>query len=74
MAESKRDIAALRQEISAQRERLIEEKIEKGEAVRVSPIIVGAGYAGDIEREQARRTAELRAAGETGEIIFGPRK
>ena len=37
----------------------------------MAPIIVGGLYRGDIERERARRTAELRAAGETREIIFG---
>ena len=34
MRKNKQDIAALRQEVKAQRERLIDEKVEKGEAVR----------------------------------------
>src|SRR5262245_45703656 len=42
MVESKQDIAALRQEIKAQRERLIEEKIEKGLAVRKPLLVVAA--------------------------------
>src|SRR5262245_32500090 len=42
MAESKQDISALRQEIKAQRERLIEEKIEKGLAVRKPLLVVAA--------------------------------
>src|SRR5262245_62119878 len=42
MAENKQDISALRQEIKAQRERLIEEKIEKGLAVRQPILAVAA--------------------------------
>jgi hypothetical protein len=41
MVESKQDIAALRQEIRAQRERLIDEKIEKGLAIRRPVMVVG---------------------------------
>src|SRR5262249_30092083 len=42
MAESEQDITALRQEIRAQRERLIEEKIEKGLAARKPLLVVAA--------------------------------
>src|SRR5262249_46935315 len=42
MAESEQDITALRQEIRAQRERLIEEKVEKGLAVRKPLLVVAA--------------------------------
>jgi hypothetical protein len=49
----------------------VQAKIDAGKAVRVAPIIVAGLCSGDIERDRARRRAELRAAGETREIIFG---
>jgi hypothetical protein len=41
MDESKQDIAAIRQAVKDQRQRLIEKKIEEGLAVRDPPIVVG---------------------------------
>jgi hypothetical protein len=60
--------AALEQLESEQRRR-IDERIAKGEAVRVPPVVVGVP--GAIDAERARRLAELHAAGETREIVFG---
>src|SRR5262249_49109941 len=47
----------------------VNEKIEKGEAIRLLPVIVG--HPCSAEAEKQRRIAALRAAGETREIIFG---
>jgi hypothetical protein len=60
--------AALEQ-LETERQRRIDERVEKGEAIRVPSIVVGA--AGSVNAEKARRLAELREAGETREIIFG---
>jgi hypothetical protein len=61
--------AAAIERLTAHKERLIAEKIEKGLAVVVSPLVVG--FPGCEGAEKARRQAELRAAGETREVIFG---
>ncbi|PWT79338.1 MAG: hypothetical protein C5B58_13655 [Acidobacteria bacterium] len=76
MADSKQDIAALRQAVQAQRQRLVEEKIEKGEVVSVPPrslIVRDPARAQDaIEEYKSGEEAKLRAAGETRSIHFGP--
>jgi hypothetical protein len=65
--------AALAQ-LEAEKQRRIDEKVDKGEAVRLpSPVvIVGVPQptAGLIERAKAKKIAELRAAGEKREIHF----
>jgi hypothetical protein len=65
--------AALEQ-LEAEKQRRIDEKVEKGEAVRVpSPVVVvGVEQPTDalIERAKADKLAELRAAGEKREIYF----
>jgi hypothetical protein len=61
--------AAAIERLTAHKERLIAEKIEKGLAVVVSPLVVG--FPACEGAEKARRQAELRAAGETREVIFG---
>jgi|SRR6266699_2050460 len=60
--------AALEQ-LEQERRRRQNEKVERGEAVRVPPIVVSEP--GDVAGEKARRLAELRAAGEAREVIFG---
>ena len=62
-------LAAAIAKLEAEKQSRIEEKIAKGEAVRVPPIVVGAPSS--VNAEKARRRAELRAAGETREVIFG---
>jgi hypothetical protein len=62
-------ISAAIEQLEAERERRIEEKIEKGEAVPVPPVVVGAPIS--VDAAIARRLAELRAAGEGRKIIFG---
>jgi hypothetical protein len=65
--------AALAQ-LEAEKQRRIDEKVEKGEAVRLPApvVIVGAPQptAGLMERAQAEKIAELQAAGEKREIHF----
>ena len=62
-------LAATIAKLEAEKQSRIEEKIAKGEAVRVLPIVVGSP--GSVDTEKARRLAELRAGGETREVIFG---
>jgi hypothetical protein len=62
-------LAAAIAKLEAEKQSRIEEKIAKGEAVRVPPIVVGSP--GSVNAEKARRLAELRGAGETREVIFG---
>jgi hypothetical protein len=62
-------LAAAIAKLEAEKQSRIEEKIAKGEAVRVPPIVVGAP--GSVNAEKARMLTELREAGETREIIFG---
>ena len=65
--------AALAQ-LDAEKQRRIDEKVEKGEAVRVpSPVVVvGVEQLTDalIERAKEDKLAELRAAGEKREVYF----
>ena len=69
--------AALEQ-LEAEKQRRIDEKVEKGEAVRVpSPVVVvGVEQLTDalIERAKEDKLAELRAAGEKREVYFGADK
>jgi hypothetical protein len=62
-------IKAAIERLEQERERLIAEKIEKGAAVRASPLVVGSPD--EIDAARAREIAALREAGETREIIFG---
>jgi hypothetical protein len=62
-------LAAALEQLETERRRRIDERVEKGEAVRVPPIVVGAP--GSVATKKARRLAELRATGETREVIFG---
>jgi hypothetical protein len=62
-------IAAAIAKLEAEKQSPIEDKIAKGEAVRVPSIVVGSPASANAEK--ARRLAELRAAGETREVIFG---
>ena len=55
------------QRLEAERERRIAERLERGEAVRMPALVVGASAS--IDAERARRLAEL--PGETREVIFG---
>jgi hypothetical protein len=61
-------------ELEAEKQRRIDEKANKGEAVRVaSPVIVvGVEQPTDalLERAKADKITELRAAGEKREIYF----
>jgi hypothetical protein len=62
-------LRAVLEQLEIERQRRIDERVEKGEAVRVPPIVVGVPSS--VAAEKARRLAELRAAGETREVIFG---
>jgi len=59
--------AALEQ-AEAERRRRFNEKIEKGEALRLLPVVVG--YPCRVAAEKARKIDALRAAGETREVTF----
>jgi hypothetical protein len=65
--------AALAQ-LEAEKQRRIDEKVERGEAVRLAAPVVIVGVpqptAGLMERAKAKKIAELRAAGEKREIHF----
>jgi hypothetical protein len=57
------------EKLEADRERIIQEKVERGEAVR-EPVIV-AGVSEAAETAMVNILARLRQAGETREVIFG---
>jgi hypothetical protein len=61
--------AAALERLEAERARRISEKIEKGEAVRMPVLIVGARES--IAAARARTLAAMRAAGETREVFSG---
>jgi hypothetical protein len=63
--------AAVLAQLEAERERRIDEKVARGEVVRGPVVVVGFGHPAAIERERNRITAELRAAGEQREIVWG---
>src|SRR5262249_49420376 len=56
------------EQVEAEKRHRLNEKIARGEAVRVPPIVVG--HACRAGSEKARRIAALRAAGEKREVIF----
>jgi hypothetical protein len=69
-------VKAAIEEIRAERKRRLEERVERGEVVR-APFckdgmvhVVGSLQDGQIEKWAAERIAELRASGETREIIL----
>jgi hypothetical protein len=66
MALTDKEVAAL-ERLEAERARRISEKIEKGEAVRMKTLIVGARES--IAAALARTLAALRAAGEKREVV-----
>jgi hypothetical protein len=63
--------AAAIERLEAEKRRRIDEKVARGEAVRVTlpVIVIGADEA--LENNKAAMLAELRAAGETREVVFG---
>jgi hypothetical protein len=65
----KEDIKALRAELQAHRQRLLDEKVEAGKVVRLPPLIVGSEA--EIEAAKAREIEKLRAAGDKRTVIFG---
>jgi hypothetical protein len=72
--EAKTVIAAI-ERLEAEKQRRIEEKVEKGDAIReeLHAVCAGPEDAADVlECLKASRIAELRAAGEKREIIFDP--
>jgi hypothetical protein len=70
-----RTVIAAIERLEAEQRRRIDEKVERGEAVR-EPLVAGCGGPEDaadvLELAKTSRTAELRAAGEMREIIFDP--
>jgi hypothetical protein len=68
-------LAAAIEQLEAEKRRRIDEKVERGEAIR-EPLVAGCGGVEDaadaLELVKASRIAELRAAGEKREIIFDP--
>jgi hypothetical protein len=70
----KQKFAAALEQLEEEKRRRIDEKIAKGEAVRVpSPVVVvGVEQLTDalIERAKEDKLAELRAAGEKREVYF----
>ena len=59
--------------LEAERERRLAEKIEAGEIIEVPLCVVAGSQAGacaQVEQAKADKLAELRAAGETREVVF----
>src|SRR5262249_20271494 len=56
------------EQAEAEKRRRINDKIAKGEAVRMPPVVVG--HACRAAAEKARKIAALRSAGEKREIVF----
>ena len=59
--------------LEAERERRLAEKIEAGEIIEVPLWVVAGSQAGacaQVEQAKADKLAELRAAGETREVVF----
>jgi len=56
------------EQAEAERRRRLNERIQKGEAIRLPPVIVA--YPCRAEAEKQRRIAASRAAGETREVTF----
>src|SRR5437016_4187317 len=54
--------------LEAERERRLNEKLERGEAIRGPVVVVGAEESIDVARKHA--VAQLRKAGEKREIVF----
>ena len=61
-------IKAALEQAEAEKRRRINERIEKGEAIRLSLVVVGRPCRAEAEKQ--RRIAALRAAGENREIVF----
>jgi hypothetical protein len=57
------------EQAEAEKRRRANERIEKGEAIRLQPVVVGNPCRAAAEK--ARKIAALRAAGERREIVFG---
>jgi hypothetical protein len=68
MVLTEKEAAALTR-LEQERERRINEKIEKGEAVRMRTLIVGSPES--IDAVRARTLAAMRAAGEKREVFSG---
>jgi len=62
-------VAAAISKLEAEKQRRLDEKIAKGEAIRVPPLIVGEPE--QVEVARAARLAALRAAVETREVAPG---
>ncbi len=62
-------LSAALEQLEAERQRRIDEKVAKGEVLCVPPIVVG--LPDGIEAAMAAEVARLRKAGETREIVFG---
>jgi hypothetical protein len=59
--------------LEAERERRLAEKIDAGEIIEVPLWVVAGSQAGacaQVEQAKADKLAELRAAGETREVVF----
>jgi len=57
------------EQAEAEKRRRLNEKIEKGEALRLLPVVVGRPCRAEAEKQ--RKIDALRASGEKREIIFG---
>jgi hypothetical protein len=71
----KQKFAAALEQLQEEKRRRIDEKIAKGEAIRVPfLVVIGTPQEADaaIENGKARKLAELREAGETREVYFEP--
>jgi hypothetical protein len=64
------NIAAALSELEAEKQRRIDEKVEKGEAVRVPALSIVVGASEEVGAAIKDKLAALRAAGETREIYF----
>jgi hypothetical protein len=63
-------LAAALEQLETERQRRIEERVEKGEAVRVPPLSVVVGHPESVAAAIEAFKARLREGGEAREIIF----
>jgi hypothetical protein len=72
----KQKLAAALEQLEIEKQRRLDERVERGEVVRVmlDPVVVGHPdtAAAAIEQAKADKLAALRAAGEKREVIFAP--
>ena len=70
MSDDPAKLALALEQLEAERERRIEQRVAEGKAVRESLVVVLRGADNEVEDAKASRLAELRARGEQREVVF----